>query len=268
MSKGRGLGGRVARRLVRQSSRPARGSLRSRLDTINEVRVTYPFGPYRVFQRYAPVTPSCTYAFHVCTQIKRLTASWARRTFHLFVFYTDRQLVVSPWTVFLPNRFNQVQHRLRLMAPSCQDLPPTVPLSIFSPVTVPLPPKPPAAGAAAPASSAPKTAPAGGGGVGAKPSDGGGAATAGGGGKKDKKKKNKGGEGGGGAKKGAAAGAAAAPGATKKGAEPAAAAAAAPAVEGEPSKLDVRVGVIVKAWEHPESEKLFCEEIDLGEASF
>ena len=193
----------------------------------------------------------------------------------LFFFYTDRQLAVSPWTVFLflsPNRFNQVQHRLRLMAPSCQDLPPTVPLSIFSPVTVPLPPKPPAAGAAAPASSAPKTAPdagGGGGGVGAKPSDGGGAAAAGGGGKKDKKKKNKGGEGGGDAKKGAAAGAAAAPGAAKKGAEPAAAAAAAaPAVEGEPSKLDVRVGVIVKAWEHPESEKLFCEEIDLGEASF
>lgn len=35
--------------------------------------------------------------------------------------------------------------------------------------------------------------------------------------------------------------------------------------EGEPSKLDMRVGVIVKAWEHPDSDKLFCEEIDLGE---
>ena len=29
--------------------------------------------------------------------------------------------------------------------------------------------------------------------------------------------------------------------------------------------LDIRVGKIVKAWHHPESEKLFCEEIDLGE---
>jgi aminoacyl tRNA synthase complex-interacting multifunctional protein 1 len=31
------------------------------------------------------------------------------------------------------------------------------------------------------------------------------------------------------------------------------------------SKLDVRVGVITKAWEHEESSKLFCEEIDVGE---
>jgi aminoacyl tRNA synthase complex-interacting multifunctional protein 1 len=31
------------------------------------------------------------------------------------------------------------------------------------------------------------------------------------------------------------------------------------------SALDIRVGKIVKAWHHPESEKLFCEEIDLGE---
>lgn len=29
--------------------------------------------------------------------------------------------------------------------------------------------------------------------------------------------------------------------------------------------LDVRVGVITRAWEHPESDKLWCEEIDLGE---
>ena len=29
--------------------------------------------------------------------------------------------------------------------------------------------------------------------------------------------------------------------------------------------LDIRVGKIVKAWHHPEAEKLFCEEIDLGE---
>jgi methionine--tRNA ligase beta chain len=31
------------------------------------------------------------------------------------------------------------------------------------------------------------------------------------------------------------------------------------------SKLDIRVGVIQKAWEHPEADKLYCEEIDLGE---
>lgn len=153
-----------------------------------------------------------------------------------------------------------MQHRLRLMAPSCQDLPPTVPLSIFSPVTVPLPPKP-SASAAAPASTAPEAASAGGG---DKPSES--AAGGGAGGKKDKKKKNKGGEGGGDVKKGAAA-AAEAPGAAKKKGAEAAAAAPAEVVEGEPSKLDVRVGVIVKAWEHPDSDKLFCEEIDLGEVS-
>ena len=31
------------------------------------------------------------------------------------------------------------------------------------------------------------------------------------------------------------------------------------------SKLDIRVGVIKKAWLHEEADKLFCEEIDLGE---
>ena len=31
------------------------------------------------------------------------------------------------------------------------------------------------------------------------------------------------------------------------------------------SQVDVRVGKIVKVWNHPESEKLFCEEIDVGE---
>jgi aminoacyl tRNA synthase complex-interacting multifunctional protein 1 len=31
------------------------------------------------------------------------------------------------------------------------------------------------------------------------------------------------------------------------------------------SKLDIRVGIINKAWEHPTADKLFCEEIDLGE---
>lgn len=33
------------------------------------------------------------------------------------------------------------------------------------------------------------------------------------------------------------------------------------------SKLDIRVGVITKAWEHEEADKLFCEEIDIGEES-
>jgi methionine--tRNA ligase beta chain len=33
------------------------------------------------------------------------------------------------------------------------------------------------------------------------------------------------------------------------------------------SKLDIRVGVINKAWEHPEADKLYCEEIDIGEES-
>lgn len=31
------------------------------------------------------------------------------------------------------------------------------------------------------------------------------------------------------------------------------------------ASLDIRVGVISKAWKHPESEKLYCEEIDIGE---
>lgn len=36
--------------------------------------------------------------------------------------------------------------------------------------------------------------------------------------------------------------------------------------EADISKLDIRVGRIVKAWNHPESDKLFCEEVDVGEA--
>lgn len=32
------------------------------------------------------------------------------------------------------------------------------------------------------------------------------------------------------------------------------------------SQLDVRVGKIVEVWEHPDSDKLFCEKIDVGEA--
>ncbi|TMW62271.1 hypothetical protein Poli38472_009764 [Pythium oligandrum] len=31
------------------------------------------------------------------------------------------------------------------------------------------------------------------------------------------------------------------------------------------ASLDIRVGVITKVWEHPDSEKLYCEEIDVGE---
>jgi tRNA-binding EMAP/Myf-like protein len=31
------------------------------------------------------------------------------------------------------------------------------------------------------------------------------------------------------------------------------------------SQIDIRVGTIVKAWPHPDAEKLFCEEIDVGE---
>lgn len=32
------------------------------------------------------------------------------------------------------------------------------------------------------------------------------------------------------------------------------------------TKIDIRVGRITKVWEHPEAERLFCEEIDCGEA--
>jgi aminoacyl tRNA synthase complex-interacting multifunctional protein 1 len=35
---------------------------------------------------------------------------------------------------------------------------------------------------------------------------------------------------------------------------------------GEPiTQLDIRVGRITKVWKHPESEKLYCEEVDIGE---
>ena len=40
---------------------------------------------------------------------------------------------------------------------------------------------------------------------------------------------------------------------------------AAPAAELNVSALDIRVGKIVKAWEHESSDKLYCEEVDLGE---
>jgi methionine--tRNA ligase beta chain len=42
-------------------------------------------------------------------------------------------------------------------------------------------------------------------------------------------------------------------------------AAAASSADIDISKLDIRVGVIRKVWEHPEADKLYCEEIDLGE---
>lgn len=37
--------------------------------------------------------------------------------------------------------------------------------------------------------------------------------------------------------------------------------------DADPSKLDIRVGLVVKCWNHPESDKLLCEEIDVGEAT-
>ena len=38
-----------------------------------------------------------------------------------------------------------------------------------------------------------------------------------------------------------------------------------PAPPPNPSLLDIRVGEIVRCWNHPDSEKLLCEEIDCGE---
>jgi aminoacyl tRNA synthase complex-interacting multifunctional protein 1 len=49
--------------------------------------------------------------------------------------------------------------------------------------------------------------------------------------------------------------------------ETAAAAPTAAADDLDPSKLDFRVGYVVKCWDHPEAEKLLCEEIDCGEPS-
>ena len=31
-----------------------------------------------------------------------------------------------------------------------------------------------------------------------------------------------------------------------------------------PSLLDIRVGTVVKCWNHPDSDKLLCEEVDMG----
>ncbi|KAL3904850.1 MAG: hypothetical protein SGARI_004732, partial [Bacillariaceae sp.] len=44
-------------------------------------------------------------------------------------------------------------------------------------------------------------------------------------------------------------------------------AAAATTADMDISKLDIRVGVIQKVWEHEEADKLYCEEIDIGEES-
>jgi methionine--tRNA ligase beta chain len=38
-----------------------------------------------------------------------------------------------------------------------------------------------------------------------------------------------------------------------------------PADQPEFTKLEIKVGVLKKTWAHPDSEKLFCEEIDVGE---
>jgi hypothetical protein len=51
--------------------------------------------------------------------------------------------------------------------------------------------------------------------------------------------------------------------------EPPAEAAAAAADEASGplyDSLDLRVGRVLKAWKHPEAEKLFVEEVDVGEA--
>lgn len=54
---------------------------------------------------------------------------------------------------------------------------------------------------------------------------------------------------------------------TKSSAPAAEATAAADDEKLDPSQLDIRVGHVVKCWNHPDSDKLLCEEIDLGEAS-
>lgn len=164
------------------------------------------------------------------------------------------------------------------MAPACKAIPPVVSFDIFTPVAVPLPLKHVSNSAACLVSSG--RAPA------AEVTDGGDSATTrsarqiqGGGGhrtidcasgdvkgdskKNTKKNKNEGESG------GAPAAAAAGKDHSGKWEDKKCAggvgAGAAAGFSGDPSKLDVRVGVIVKAWGHPESQKLYCEEVDLGE---
>lgn len=40
-----------------------------------------------------------------------------------------------------------------------------------------------------------------------------------------------------------------------------------PADQPDICKLEFKVGVITKVWNHPEADKLYCEEIDVGEES-
>jgi len=53
--------------------------------------------------------------------------------------------------------------------------------------------------------------------------------------------------------------------AAKKAKQPKQKQAAAPAAELNISALDIRCGKILKAWKHEEAEKLYCEEVDVGE---
>ena len=53
--------------------------------------------------------------------------------------------------------------------------------------------------------------------------------------------------------------------AAKKAKQPKAKQQAAPPAELNISALDIRVGKILKAWNHEEAEKLYCEEVDVGE---
>lgn len=170
--------------------------------------------------------------------------------------------------------FNQIQHSVRLLFPEHDAalLPSLVPFaSLYKPLSMPVfnkqkkgqgqgaakpgspqPPAPPGGkdqpaskedkkdkGAAKDKGQAkePKAAPAGGGGKGGE------------GKKEDKKEKKEGKE-----PKAQAAGG---------GGKPAEGAAGGD--DENPNHLDIRVGRIVKAWKHPEAEKLWCEEIDCGE---
>ncbi len=146
--------------------------------------------------------------------------------------------------VHLMRWFDQVQHALRLGAFAAHTpalLPKLVPLhSIYKPLAMPVFGKKRGGNEESGKAAAPSGADAGG-----KKKGGEQAAPAGGKGKENK-----------------------AAGTDKKGA--AAAPAAAPAEAAEqlnPNALDIRVGKLVKVWPHPESEKLYCEDIDIGEES-
>jgi tRNA-binding EMAP/Myf-like protein len=53
----------------------------------------------------------------------------------------------------------------------------------------------------------------------------------------------------------------------EKSSEDAKLAAAAADEDLDPSKLDIRVGIVRKCWDHENSDKLLCEEVDIGEDS-